>query len=139
MNRKIIFRGRDYSDKWHFGNLLCRRDKSPVPETTQEYEEYHIQEQDFSGVETEVDVKTIGKYINLKDKNKKKIFEGDILYQEGRLLGIVCISARYGISIQKKTSTWSLRNFVCDSDFDTGKLSDIEVRGNIHDNPELLK
>lgn len=78
-------------------------------------------------------------YTGLKDKNGKKIFKGDILFQEQELLGVVCISIRYGVSIQKETTTWSLINFVLDGDFDAGVLSDIEVRGNIYDNPELMK
>lgn len=40
---------------------------------------------------------------------------------------------------RKKTTTWSLINFVLDSDFDAGVLSDIEVRGNIYYNPQLMK
>ena len=72
-------------------------------------------------------------------KNRKKIFEWDILFQGQELLGVVCISKRYGVSILKTTTTWSLINFVLDSDFDAGVLSDIEVRGNIYDNPELME
>lgn len=86
-----------------------------------------------------VEVVHLCQYTRLKDKNRKKIFEWDILFQGQELLGVVCISKRYGVSILKTTTTWSLINFVLDSDFDTGVLSDIEVRGNIYDNPELMK
>ena len=86
-----------------------------------------------------VEVVHLCQYTGLKDKYRKEIFEGDILFQGQELLGVVCISKRYGVSILKKTTTWSLINFVLDSDFDAGVLSDIEVRGNIYDNPELIE
>lgn len=86
-----------------------------------------------------VEVVHLCQYTGLKDKKGNKIFEGDILFQGQELLGVVCISKRYGVSILKKTTTWSLINFCLDSDFDAGVLSDIEVRGNICDNPELMK
>ena len=86
-----------------------------------------------------VEVVHLCQYTEFKDKYRKKIFEGDILFQGQELLGVVCISKRYGVSILKRTTTWSLINFVLDSDFDAGVLSDIEVRGNIYDNPKLIE
>lgn len=138
MEREILFRGKSINTgKWLYGHLFNYGLTPPtnvpcisvcVPESWEEaYNIYTVRPE------------TIGQYTGLKDKNGKKIFEGDILYQEQNLLGVTCISARYGVSIQKKATTWALRNFVFDSEFDTGMLSEIEVRGNVHDNPELLK
>lgn len=139
MNREILFRAKG-SGKWRYGSYV-HFDKKPIHDC------YNDKYKDFivtNGVYGEhyypiTDLSSIGQYTGLKDKNKKKIFEGDILYQGAKMLGVVCISARYGISIQKKSSTWSLINFVLDSDFDTSVLSDVEIVGNIYDNPELMK
>ena len=138
MKREILFRGKSIgTGEWLYGYLFNYGLTAPsnvpcisvcVPKSWKEAYNLYAVSPD-----------TIGQYTGLKDKNVKKIFEGDILYQGAKMLGVVCISARYGISIQKKSSTWSLINFVLDSDFDAGVLSDIEVRGNIYDNPELMK
>ena len=138
MKRKILFRGKSVGiGEWLYGYLfnygLTEPSNVPcicvcIPKSWKEAYSFYT-----------VHPETIGQYTGLKDKHGKGIFEGDILYQDQNLLGVTCISARYGISIQKKTATWALRNFVFDSEFDTGMLSDIEVRGNVHDNPELLK
>lgn len=138
MNREILFRGKSIgTGEWLYGYLFNYGLTAPsnvpcisvcVPKSWKEaYNLYAVSPE------------TIGQYTRLKDKNRKKIFEWDILFQGQELLGVVCISKRYGVSILKKTTTWSLINFVLDSDFDAGVLSDIEVRGNIYDNPELMK
>lgn len=139
MNREILFRAKG-SGNWRYGSYV-HFDKKPINDCcNNKYKDFIV----TNGVYGEhyypiTELSSLGQYTGLKDKNGKKIFEGDILYQEQNLLGVTCISARYGVSIQKKATTWALRNFVFDSEFDTGMLSDIEVRGNIHDNQELLK
>ena len=132
MNREIKFRGKRVNGgEWVYGmtisNGTIKRKANNVF--------FEVAENKWVGVHPE----TLGQHTGRKDKDGKEIYEGDILFQGQELLGVVCISKRYGVSILKKTTTWSLINFVLDSDFDAGVLSDIEVRGNIHDNPEVAK
>lgn len=133
MDREIQFRGKRSNGRWVYGSLVVSENIKPA--IYYEVGKGLAKQFDWCYVNSD----SIGQYTGLKDKNRKKIFEGDILYQGAKMLGVVCISARYGISIQKKSSTWSLINFVLDSDFDTSVLSDVEVVGNIYDNPELMK
>lgn len=138
MSREILFRGKSIgTGEWLYGYLFNYGLTAPsnvpcisvcVPKSWKEAYNLYVVSPD-----------TIGQYIGLNDEKGNKIFEGDILFQGQELLGVVCISKRYGVSILKKTTTWSLINFCLDSDFDAGVLSDIEVRGNICDNPELMK
>lgn len=132
MKREILFRGKRVNGgEWVYGMTISNGTiKRKINNIF-----FEVAENKWVGVLPE----TLGQYTGLKDKNRKKIFEWDILFQGQELLGVVCISKRYGVSILKKATTWSLINFVLDSDFDAGVLSDIEVRGNVTDNPELLK
>lgn len=133
MKREILFRGKRKNGQWVYGSLVESENINPA--IYYEVGKGLVKQLDWCYVTPD----TIGQYTGLKDKNGKKIFKGDILFQEQELLGVVCISKRYGVSILKTTTTWSLINFVLDSDFDAGVLSDIEVRGNIYDNSELMK
>ena len=132
MKREILFRGVNFQKEWVYGDLFHSYANDDIAIA---YYREGSKTPTFDAVFPE----SVGQYTRLKDKNRKRIFEWDILFQGQELLGVVCISKRYGVSILKKTTTWSLINFVLDSDFDAGVLSNIEVRGNIYDNPELIK
>lgn len=81
---------------------------------------------------------TVCQYTGLKDKNGKKIFEGDILrHADETILKTVWNSERYRFAAQcvkgsvlLKDCKWGLWEFESD---------EVEVIGNIYDNPELLE
>jgi hypothetical protein len=76
---------------------------------------------------------TVGQFTGLTDKNGKKIFEGDIVQGKDRLEKHLEV---FGVIECKDGS------FVIVGDFMTHYRwldYDVEVIGNIHDNPELLK
>lgn len=81
---------------------------------------------------------TVGQYTGLTDKNGNKIFEGDIIQfdYKGENLGVngkasvVFQNGKFGV-------LWGWhKEFVCLDGFANTTL---EIIGNIHDNPELLK
>ena len=85
---------------------------------------------DISGVSgIEVNYKTFGQYTGMIDNNGKKIFEGDIVdYISSDVIG------------NPQTGTIIIEDM---TDYDTmvylNHASELEIIGNIHDNPELLK
>ena len=147
--REILFRGYSTAERmWVFGDLSHTTDKT-----------VHISNENcFVGVKPE----TVGQYTGLTDKNGKKIFEGDIFKFNDEVF------ESYYTSCGTEYNSWEVENYAVvgfcehsgrfdfveykfnenaveadlhennDIDFATF-VSELEVIGNIHDNPELLK
>lgn len=95
-----------------------------------------------SGIE--VDYKTIGWYTGLTDKNGKKIFEGDIIkYKntDGIKFNGVALTVIGKVVYNEKNASFAIsgKDKIGAKHYDYFPIKNIEVIGNIHDNPELLK
>ena len=131
--RKIKFRAKAIgSGRWLYGDLVWTGSQRTEP---------HIIE-DWSADEdsaTSVDEHTLGMNTGLFDKKHKEIFLGDVLAHDGKVIGHVvdgvrgyCFDVMYRKSFPEKS--WSLYGVV-----KTDYQGDVEIVGNIYDNPELVK
>lgn len=142
MNREIIFRGKSIgTGEWLYGHLFNYGLTAPsnvscicvcVPKEWKEAYNLYTVHPD-----------TIGQYTGLKDKNGKKIFEGDILEYIGKREDnmnkvyrrkVVFHEGMFAL-LSKELQAYSALNYHCMKD---GR-SAWRVIGNIHDNPELIE
>lgn len=93
---------------------------------------------DMCDYQDPIDIETLGQYIGLKDRNGKKIFDGDILDVGNDYYGVIVED--YG---SFKIRTFDIRDGYNKKDkpdyLDTYYIEQCEIIGNIYDNPELLK
>lgn len=126
--REILFRGKRIDNgEWVYGTYLHQTlfYGDPVDDHwIIEHGEFDIDFYDAYRVISE----TVGQYTNLTDKNGKKIFEWDIV--KGTFLGFPSPLQDYVLTIgwQEDVAGYGANYF-----------ENIEVIGNIHDNPELAK
>lgn len=122
--RDILFRAKQkYNKQWVQGSLLF------YPGVNRAF----VSLGEFRGSNfIEVQKETVGQYTGLTDKNGTKIFEGDIVQSiELELKGIIVFDERCRFVIKDLTtgSTYLL----------SYNNDEIQVIGNMPDNPELLK
>ena len=130
MNREIKFRGKNYENKWKYGDLVQEKWKQGKAimikkETTA-----------WSVLED-----TVGQYTGLHDKNGKEIYEEDTIKCKKHIGGnfvdycmengfVEFKDGEFGLH-RKQGYYQSLKKFL-EYDYE------LEVTGNIYDNPELL-
>ena len=134
--REILFRGKRYMDgEWVDGSLFID-EKKEKHEILVGYVNYRIG--------WEVDPETVGQFTGLTDKNGKKIFEGDIVHVLGNQQVEDWKNVNYIGSIAFLDAGFCvIDGTIEDHAFRRYQLPrldfDLEVIGNIHDNPELLE
>ena len=118
--RAIEFRGKCLDNgKWKYGDLVHTTKGTLILPTNEGWNQYAV------------DPATVGQYTGLKDKNGKEIYEGDI-FKAGYFGGTDVVTwdvenARYIGRSPKGCISY------------VGREPAVEIIGNIHDNPELLK
>lgn len=128
MNERYIFRGRriDGLDGWAVGAHLENKIGSYIIEEENPHEcgQYHYLEI----VEyARVDPTTIGQCTGLRDKHGKLIFEGDIVQHDGN---------SHEIGYMQKYAAFALKGLEYGMVLAWEYLSEIEIIGNIYDNPK---
>ena len=127
---EILFRGKRLDNgAWETGSLvIVRMDCHDA--------QYYIADK-MTGYHTPVDPSTVGQYTGLKDKNGQRIFEGDIAkVLQGKDKDIAYVGFENGaFMLYPKTGNIYERTLweYWYNDWD------VEVIGNITDNPELLE
>jgi uncharacterized phage protein (TIGR01671 family) len=121
--RDIKFRGKTKTTegkKWIYGDLLQGCELCDI---------YEISDcTSFDGSRYEIDRNTVGQYTGLHDKNGKEIYEGDIVNQGSINDANGVIEYKNGqFGINRLGIFWNIYQ------------TQIEVLGNIYDNPELLQ
>lgn len=140
--REILYRAKPYSDKWCYGYYAKKRDYADM-------EAHYIITVDDSVPwkhdffeEHIVDPETIGQFTGKLDKHNKKIFEGDIVRTKfGRLCKVIWFESRMqaGWDLEPVNTKVNVYYTMAPDTYDLWKSENLEIVGNIHDNPEHSK
>lgn len=128
--REILFRGKDIKGNWYEGLLAHNIAK----------DEWYISNK--AGISTAYQVRpeTIGQFTGLTDKNGVKIFEGDVVrisedYYDGlHYSGNEVYYSDGAFCVEYETPEYDVTSI----GFLVREGVEVEVIGNIYDNPELI-
>lgn len=130
--REIFFRGKRIDNgEWVYGFY------SPVNLPLVGNTGHFINECGFRAVE--IQPETVSQYTGLTDKIGIKIFEGDIVRYSVIIMHTVVHKQIMKITFKKGSFCMEELNYVSHPLFYNIDNTCLEVIGNIHDNPELLK
>lgn len=132
--RAILFRGkRTDNGEWVYGALAkfmgmdCKAYTNIIKET----DGVNYMQDTY-----QVDPATVGQYAGLLDMKAVKVYEGDFcIVKRPGMLACGFITFNKGCFLFEEKGTRNLLR-LCDMEINGYQ---IEVRGNIHDNPELIK
>jgi uncharacterized phage protein (TIGR01671 family) len=137
--REILFRGKKkHKGGWAEGSLITAFEYICILQSENKVHpmDYPYLDGDsgvIDGEATPVIPETVGQYTGLTDKNGKKIFEGDIVKYGDTVHEVVFEqrnnTAYFGL-VYNELETLPFGHYQ--------ELKQIEIIGNIHDNPELL-
>lgn len=127
--REILFRGKRVDNgEWWYG--LPLRTLNENGEDVLNIQCWERDEEGVTGIYEPVIPETVGQCTGLTDKNDKKVFTGDIVKVFGK--NYRCIFDEYNFEYEFDSPKESI-SMACVYN------KDVEIIGNVYDNPELLK
>lgn len=115
--KEILFRGKTETGEWAQGYYVKGAIRHCIVKSLAGYPQY------------DVIPDTVGQFTGLTDKNATKIFEGDIVKYSNGYGHIAWAELHVAfMCVEENGEYWEW----------ISNMYDIEVVGNIHDNPELL-
>lgn len=141
---EILFRAKEIStDKWVEGYLVKISEDDYRIATEEDINWSYTKLGDYDGVMTCVNPETICQYTGLTDKNGNKIWENDVCYYDDMDVCVVRFGEYDNNTGHKHVgfyTAWRKYKYMFRSDIGFWvKERELEVIGNIFDNPELLE